>query len=221
MPAGSASGLLCVFALHLPLDYDLFCPMITESFLRCDGCGQLASPEHIAKRLQRLEWTTRYRPVHIGTLLLGAAAPTNDSEFLYAEGGEFLGDAGIIIKAVGLSRTEKSVEALLAEFQRGGFFLTYALDCSFDPTGDQGALRRALDGRFPAVLARIRRSLRPKRLVPMTEALEPFLKVLGNANLECAMVLDDGRPFAFDGTAPQSDIERLRRALASVPAVNH
>ena len=31
--------------------------------LRCDGCGQAASPEHMARRLRRLEWTTRYRPV--------------------------------------------------------------------------------------------------------------------------------------------------------------
>jgi hypothetical protein len=212
---------LYVFALRLPLDYDLFCLMITESLLRCDGCGQLASPEHIAKRLQRLEWTTRYRPVHIGTLLLSASAPTNDSEFLYAEGGEFLGDAGIILEAAGLSRTGESMEAVLAEFQRGGFFLTYVLDCPFDPSGDQGALRRALDGRLPAVLARIRRSLRPKRLVPMTEALEPFLNVLENANLGCAIVLDDGRPFALDGTSPEPVIARLRRALASVSATNH
>src|SRR4029077_20020276 len=96
--------------------------------LRCDGCGQAASPEHIAKRLQRLEWTTRHRPVHIGTLLLGAIAPQNDSEFLYAEGGEFAGEAGIILEAAGLPTRGKYAEATLAEFQRGGFLLTHVLE---------------------------------------------------------------------------------------------
>ncbi len=55
---------------------------LNSTALRCDGCGQLASPEHIARRLQRLEWTTRFRPVHIGTLLLGATAPQNTSLFI-------------------------------------------------------------------------------------------------------------------------------------------
>src|SRR3984893_2546309 len=52
--------------------------------LRCDGCGQPASPEHIARRLQRLEWMTRFRPIHLHTLLLGAFSPLVPAEFLYA-----------------------------------------------------------------------------------------------------------------------------------------
>src|SRR5882724_4729003 len=58
--------------------------LMTNTELLCDGCGQQASSEHIAKRLQRLEWTTRYRPVHIGTVLLGAFVPGDDAVFLYA-----------------------------------------------------------------------------------------------------------------------------------------
>src|SRR5437899_12101620 len=50
--------------------------MTNSIALPCDGCGQAATAEHIARRLQRLEWTTRYRPVHIHTLLLGAYSPS-------------------------------------------------------------------------------------------------------------------------------------------------
>src|SRR6266571_3195402 len=78
--------------------------LMTNSIaLPCDGCGQAATAEHIARRLQRLEWTTRYRPVHIHTLLLGAYSPLRDEEFLYASDGEFGGEAAQILDAVGIS----------------------------------------------------------------------------------------------------------------------
>jgi hypothetical protein len=193
--------------------------MTNESLLRCDGCGQPASPEHLAKRLQRLEWTTRYRPVHIGTLLLGAIAPRNDSDFLYAEGGEFGGEAGIILEATGLSTLGKSAETTLAEFQRGGFLLTHVLECPFeegasDPTGVQAVL----EARFPAVVARIRRSLRPKRLALISQALEPVLGRLDKIDLECSIVLDGAKPFALDGHVPDQAIARLRNTLVAVSA---
>src|SRR6266705_1720713 len=93
--------------------------------VRCDGCGQIASPEHIARRLRRLEWATRYRPVHIQTLLLGAIAPVEDREFLYSPGKEFRGEAAVLLRAVGISAAGKPAEAIQAEFQRAGYFLTY------------------------------------------------------------------------------------------------
>ncbi len=185
--------------------------------MQCDGCGQPASPEHIAKRLERLERTTRYRPVHIGTLLLGAIAPKNDSEFLYAEGGNFGGEAGIILEAVGSSPRGKSAEATLAEFQRRGFLLAYVLDCALElGGGDAGVVQAALRERFPAVLARLRRSLRPKKLVPISRLLEALLGSLENSNLGCPIVLDGGKPFALDGETPDQAIVRLRQALAAV-----
>src|SRR5205823_10907387 len=91
--------------------------------LPCDGCGQAASAEHIARRLRRLEWTTRYRPVHIHTLLLGAFSPSDEREFLYAPGGEFCGEAAMLLDAVGITATGKTAEAVHAEFQRAGIFL--------------------------------------------------------------------------------------------------
>src|SRR5438270_9659981 len=102
---------------------------MSNSDLRCDACGQPASPEHIARRLQRLEWTTRYRPVHIGTLLLGAVAPQNDSSFIYCPSGNWKGEAQLLFAAAGLALEEKSPESVLTEFQRAGFFVTHVLEC--------------------------------------------------------------------------------------------
>jgi hypothetical protein len=193
--------------------------MTTPSLLRCDGCGQPASPEHVRRRLQRLEWTTRYRPLHIGTLLLGAIAPKNDSEFLYADCGDFAGEAGSVLRATAVSPAGKSPEATLAEFQRGGFLLSYVLECSLEQgSTDAEAVQAALDRQWPAALARIRRSLKPKRIVPISQLLEPVLVTLQKINLGCPIVLDDGRPFALDAHAPDEAIMRLVQALAGLSA---
>src|SRR2546427_12819243 len=77
--------------------------MTSSIELPCDGCGQNASTEHIARRLQRLEWATRYRPVHIHTLFLGSASPQKQEEFLYSPNGEFPGEAGARFEAGGVS----------------------------------------------------------------------------------------------------------------------
>jgi hypothetical protein len=182
--------------------------------LRCDGCGRLASPEHIARRLQRLEWTTRYRPVHIATLLLGAVAPQDDAEFLYSPAGQWEGEAKILLAAAGMTVVGKSAEAALAEFQRGGFFLAHVLECPLDD-GAGGNPQQLLANRLPAVLTRIRRSLKPKRLVPISPALEQFLPVLKSGELTCAIVLDQEKPFTLQADTENESAKRLREAFAS------
>ena len=182
--------------------------------LRCDGCGQAASPEHVAHRLQRLEWTTRYRPVHIGTLLLGAVAPKNDSDFIYSPAGAWKGEAKVLLAAAGMWPEGKPAEATLAEFQRGGFFLTHVLECPLE-RGASGNIPQLITGRLPALLARIRRSLKPKRLAPISMLLEQFLPALNSGDLPSAILLDLGKPFAFDGDVATETALRLQSALAS------
>ena len=92
--------------------------MTSSHDLQCDGCGQIASTGHIAQRLQRLEWATRYRPVHIQALFLGSASPQRQEEFLYSPNGEFLGEAATLLEAAGVSTAGKTAEAVHAEFQR-------------------------------------------------------------------------------------------------------
>jgi hypothetical protein len=180
--------------------------------LRCDGCGQAASPEHIARRLRRLEWTTRFRPVHIATLLLGAVAPQRDSEFLYSPAGAWEGEAQSLLAAAGLTLEGKSAEVTLAEFQRGGFLLTHVLECPVEDGGN-GNARQLIAKRLPSVLSRIRRSLKPKRLIPISPALQQFLPALTDSDLPCAILLDQGKPFALDARSSSEAAGRLREAL--------
>jgi hypothetical protein len=191
---------------------------MSTSSLACDGCGQAASPEHIAKRLRRLEWTTRYRPVHIGTLLLGAISPDAEADFLYA--GKFEGEAARMLECVGIGASGKTAETALAEFQKAGYFLTHVLECPLENAAqtsdrEQEALLRE---RTTAVAARIRRSLKPKRAILLSDELLPLLDRLSSAELGCPLILDGGKPFALDRIEDNSSLARLRQALAGTAA---
>jgi len=184
-------------------------------FLPCDGCGQPASPEHIARRLQRLEWTTRYRPIHIGTLLLGAFSPQADADFVYS--GQFQGEGARLLDAVGIDRAEKAAEAALSEFQRGGYFLAHVLECPLE-TAKASALEDLLARRTAALTARIRRSLKPKRVVLISEGLSSLVGRLASADLGCPVVLDGDQPFALDSSVHSEGLGRLRQALFGTTA---
>jgi hypothetical protein len=68
------------------------------------------------------------------------------------------------------------------------------------------------------VLARIRRSLKPKRLAPVSMLLQQFLPAFHSGELSCAILLDQAKPFALDGDAARESAKRLREALASQSA---
>src|ERR1700680_2959281 len=63
----------------------------SPNYLPCDGCGLPASPEHIARRVRRLELSTRFRPVHIGLLFVARAPSVRPEDDFYgpAESKEF------------------------------------------------------------------------------------------------------------------------------------
>jgi hypothetical protein len=141
--------------------------MLREQLV-CDGCGQTADPLHIARRLKRLESMTRYRPIHVQALFLGAAGPALDSDYLYAPEGGFRGEGLALLRALGMHRTGQAVEAVLTDFQRCGYLLTHILDCPRQ-SDDFDAL---LEARLAATLARIRRSLKPKKLILLGRELD-------------------------------------------------
>jgi len=185
--------------------------MTSSLDLQCDGCGQIASTEHIARRLQLLEWATRYRPVHIHTLFLGSASPQKQEEFLYSPNGEFQGEADTLLEAAGVSTAGKTAEAVHAEFQRAGFFLTHVLECPVEnESAATTALPSLMEQRLAAVAVRIRRSLKPKRVVLISRALETILEKFVALELGCPLVLDDGKPFALDGSEMKKTVTRLR-----------
>jgi len=181
----------------------------------CDGCGQIASPEHMARRLQRLEWATRYRPVHISTLLLGAFSPREERDFLYSPGGEFHGEAALLLKALGIANAGKTADAVHAEFQRAGFFLTHVLECPLENALEDRANAASLMARrLGAAGVRIRRSLKPKRIVLISEALEPVLAAIQALELGCPLVLDRGKPYALDSSLGETAVASLRDTLS-------
>jgi hypothetical protein len=186
--------------------------------LPCDGCGRAASTEHLARRLQRLEWTTRYRPVHINTLLLSDVSPPEESDFLYSPEGEFHGEAAFLLEALGLPAAGRTRDAVHAEFQRAGFFLTHILECPLENDLESQADRTSLlAARLAAVATRIRRSLRPKRVVLISQELEPILERILSLKLSCPIVLDKGKPFQLDSSMSGDAVTRLRDSL-SAPA---
>ena len=190
--------------------------MTNSIAMPCDGCGQTMSAEHIALRLQRLEWTTRYRPVHINTLLLGACSPQRDEDFLYAPSGEFHGEAASVLDAIGISTAGKAADAVHVEFQRAGYFLTHVLECPLDVDIARGSDATAvIEKRLQPVARRIRRSLKPKRVVLISQALEPILEKILALELGCPVVMDGDKLFEFEGLARKDSLTRLREALAS------
>jgi len=191
------------------------------SVILCDGCGQPASSEHIARRLQRLEWATRYRPIHLHTLLLGAISPQVPAEFLYSPQESHSGEAANLFAAAGISSSGKSADAIQSEFQRRGIYLTHVLECPLDaPASGADFLNNMLIARLPTLFTRIRRSLKPKRLAFISGSLTPLIERFASAQLNCELALDDGRAFGLDNSNPavaNATIARFQDVLA-VPA---
>ena len=187
--------------------------------LNCDGCGQPATPAHTIRRLQRLEWMTRYRPVHVGTVLLSAYSPDADADFLYTPTPEIAGEAKHVLAASGIESSGKTKEAILSEFQRGGFLLGYALECPLEPESrNEAALTTLLKARMPAFLARLRRSFVPKRVALISSKLDPLFAGLTENDLGCTLLSDNGKSFAFDCADSTGEIERFRQSHAAARA---
>lgn len=148
---------------------------MSERILVCDGCGQPGTPEHIARRLKRLELATRFRPIHMQTVYLGAAPGAEESTFLYVkEGGNFLGESAVALECAGIEGAGKTREAVLVEFQRSGSFLTHVLECPFENSANSDTRQELLRARLPRLLVRLKRSLRPKRVVLLSAELNGF-----------------------------------------------
>jgi len=55
--------------------------------------------------------------------------------FSYAPGGEFQGEAALLLAALGNLTAGKAAEQCTREFQRRGFFWTHILECPFEDDG--------------------------------------------------------------------------------------
>jgi hypothetical protein len=134
----------------------------------CDGCGREVSAEHIRARIERLELATRYRPVHIQTLLVGDAPPQRAEDYFYA--------------------SEKEG----AELQRSGIFLVYAVECPLADGDAAEAVRKAADN----MVKRVKFSYKPKSIVLFSAVTSELIAPLREAAFGERLILSGGKPFA-------------------------
>jgi hypothetical protein len=196
----------------------------------CDGCGAQVDEAHIRQRIERLELATRFRPIHIQVLLLDAAPPAALEDYFYRPAAD-LNQRSVasrmffdeLAKCTGQApAAQTSEESLLAEFQKRGFFLAYAVEC---PVESSGELAAAIDRMASTVVLRVNSSYKPKFLAPISRDLHPLLPLLQLKGWSEKLILHEGEPFddPFLGD-PQGQAEfgtslgdRLSKAFASRP----
>ena len=175
------------------------CVNLAANAIVCDGCGQTATPEHLTRRFKRLEDTTRFRPVHIQTVFLSDVSPAIEAEFLYSQTAEpFQGEALALLAALQMKPEGTSRGSLLVEFQRRGSLLAHVLECPAENCEARN-VQALLDARLAAAITRLKRSLRPKRVVLFAAALAPYAERLRRAGLEAEIITDKAQ--AISGTA--------------------
>jgi hypothetical protein len=189
--------------------------MAITGHILCDGCGQPADPEHIARRLKRLENMTRYRPIHVQALFLGAASPVKEGEYLYSAEDGFAGEGAALLAALEVSTFGRTVEATLTDFQRRGYLLAHLLDCGNALRAEEPR-RESLAQRIPVTLTRIRRSFKPRRVVLLGAELEEFVPQFTAANLDSVPALHNGKPFEWNKIG---DGELAKELAASLQAL--
>ncbi len=187
--------------------------MSDTNLLPCDGCGQFAPPAHIARRLQRLEWASRYRPIHIQTVFLGAVVPAQQGSFLYADSAPFSGEAAQLLEALQLPTEGKSRDEVLTEFQKRGLLLTHVLECPLEGRLSPSEINGLLERQSRQTLVRIRRSLKPKRVLFFSKDLTALAAKLTEADFDAPILLNDGKPFDLEEHADSNRFAAFRQAL--------
>ena len=179
----------------------------------CDSCGLPATPDHIRDRLARLELATRYRPVHISTLLVCAAAPQRIEDELYSwerqsaspESREFVQS---LLAAAGVS-PDKSPAEQLAEFQHLGFYLARLLECPLataEPPADLA------NRHGPTLIKRIQLSYKPRRIALLDPVPQGLAELLASAGFGDALI-NSGKGIAIPGARNSQQLSAVRAIL--------
>jgi len=154
----------------------------------CDSCGQPTSPEHIRERLARLELATRYRPIHIGLLLICTAPPASLVDDLYAWEQQGAGPKARdylqgLFQCV-TSGGGNSPGGQLSELQRGGVFLSRLVECPINlnssASGSNNENLATLYG--PVLIKRIQYSYKSRQialLAPVALGMADLLSKAG------------------------------------------
>lgn len=185
--------------------------------ISCDSCGLSASPQHIADRLARLQLATRYRPVHISTLLICTAPSARIEDELYSwENNAASPDSrsylASLLSCAGIA-PEKSPAEQLAEFQRLGFYLARLVECPLDPPAKQANLALRYG---PTLIKRIQLSYKPRRIALLDPVAPGLAEALIAAGLRDSLV-NAGQGIVIPENAVDSlAIAQARAALSTV-----
>jgi hypothetical protein len=157
---------------------------------------------------------TRYRPIHVQALFLSAASPAVDADYLYSAENEFRGEGLALLRALGVDPAGKPVDTVLTDFQRRGCVLAHIVECANEAAHPKGA-QELLERRLAATVVRIRRSLKPKKLVLLGSELDPFVEHLTKEATGAELALSpSGRAFRLEDLALRS-LEAVIRATAA------
>jgi hypothetical protein len=171
----------------------------------CDGCGDRVDEQHIRRRIERLELATRFRPIHISVLLIDAAPPAAQDDFFYVTaadavrstaGQSYFNELAKLTAGATASRVAagsgREVGATVAEFQRRGFFLTSAVECPIDDSGELTAAIRRL---APTVLRRVQTSYKPKYVALISRQTSALIETFRAAGWADRLILDGTAAF--------------------------
>ncbi len=198
-------------------------PPQSHPALVCDGCGRAADSEHLRNRILRLELRTRFRPIHIGTLLLTDAPPGLREDCFYFTGPSGRARAAWacallddVLEAAGLSGEGENDAARLAEFERCGFFLAECVECPVE-LGAAENFALLLDRLAPSIVRRIQFSYKPRRILLLSAPTAPMIPVFKAAGLG-DLLLDSSGPLPLPEPSDSAARASFRAQLAQLLA---
>jgi hypothetical protein len=195
----------------------------SSNYLPCDGCGLPASPQHIAERVRRLEFSTRFRPVHIGVLFIALAPAIREEDDFYSPAkSKELADPFLealeIKSSIGKADAEGSANsgdsARLVEFQRRGYYLAYLSECPLSE--NEGPATSAIARLGPTLIRRIKFNYKPKHIAPLGQELFPLVEMLEDAGLGPILTLGHGLALPVPRAGDKEELDQFRRAVATV-----
>jgi hypothetical protein len=183
--------------------------------LACDGCGAPADEKHLRERIERLEFATRFRPIHISVLFLTLSPPLTMEDYFYRPGSERSATSrawfqGIMAAASVPGELRGDESAALAEFQRRNFFHAFITECPIDgrlPSREHDLVRTY----GATLLKRLQFSLKPARIALLGEEAALFIPTLADAGWADRLLIESsGRPFDEGAKALAELISRNR-----------
>lgn len=185
--------------------------------IHCDGCTLEATAEHLRRRTARLEWASRFRPIHISTLILTPAPPQAlEDYFYYPSGLPTDPDARALLEdlsaACGVNASVEGREAALRKFQHAGFFVAEAVECPVDQ--EAGADFDSLLARLmPTLARRVRYSYRPKSVLLISDRLKGVAQALASGGVEAKLLPAEGEPIGLADPSDAGARERFREQV--------